>query len=63
MAMKISGHKTRDVFDRYHLVETEDVVEAMRRLQGKVPSKGPVSGGGNSVKTANRSHRQMQLTK
>ncbi len=33
VAMKISGHKTRAVFDRYHIVDTEDVVDAMRRLQ------------------------------
>jgi integrase len=33
VAMSISGHKTRDVFDRYHIVDTEDVVEAMRRVQ------------------------------
>src|SRR5258707_13795737 len=34
--VKISGHKTRDVFDRYHIVDTEDVVDAMRRVQGIV---------------------------
>ncbi len=33
VAMKISGHKTRDVFDRYHIVDTDDVVGAMRKLQ------------------------------
>jgi integrase len=33
VAMKISGHKTRAVFDRYHIVDTEDVVDAMRRLR------------------------------
>jgi hypothetical protein len=33
VAMKISGHKTRAVFDRNHIVDTEDVVEAMRRVQ------------------------------
>ena len=33
VAMKIRGHKTRAVFDRYHIVDTDDVVDAMRRLQ------------------------------
>jgi len=33
VAMTISGHKTRDVFDRYHIVDLEDVVDAMRRVQ------------------------------
>jgi len=31
--MKISGHKPRAVFDRYHIVDTEDVVDAMRRVE------------------------------
>jgi hypothetical protein len=30
--MRISGHKTRAVFDRYHIVSTEDVTEATRRV-------------------------------
>jgi integrase len=33
VAMSISGHKTRAVFDRYHIVSTDDVTNAMRRLE------------------------------
>jgi hypothetical protein len=32
-AMRISGHKTRSVFERYNIVSTEDVMDAMRKLE------------------------------
>lgn len=35
VAMSISGHKTRAVFDRYHIADPADVVNAMSKLQNK----------------------------
>ena len=41
--MSITGHKTRSVFDRYHIVSSTDQVEAVRKLavlHGAVASEG-----------------------
>ena len=36
VAMAISGHRTRSVFDRYHIVSPADLREVARKLTGTI---------------------------
>ena len=36
-AMQMAGHKTRSVFDRYHIVSDGDLREAARKLETAFP--------------------------
>ena len=37
--MQMSGHKTREVFDLYHIVSHEDWKEAAKRLNQAIPAQ------------------------
>jgi hypothetical protein len=59
VAKMVSGHKTRSVFDRYHMVSADDITNAMRRLEVVALGIQPV--GVKSVKTIPR--RSSKLLK
>jgi len=61
VVMRMSGHKTRAVFERYNVVAAEDLRDAVRRIEGarlrqetvKVSQKEPEGSGAPSA-TAER---------
>lgn len=61
VAMAISGHNARSVFDRYHIVDTEDVVTAMRKVQA-APVKSPFPHGESLVGVRRSPRRLKRLT-
>ena len=40
VAMQMTGHKTRSVFERYNIVSDGDMRDAARRLDAQVASAG-----------------------
>jgi hypothetical protein len=44
VAMTVTGHKTRAVFDRYHIVSPGDLQDVARRLTGTISGTAAAQG-------------------
>jgi hypothetical protein len=61
IAMGITGHKTRSVFDRYDIVNETDIRQATVRLAQHVAVQ--ARGGGSASRHANRSRRNSDSSR
>ena len=51
VAMRISGHKTRSVFERYNIVSERDLHEAARKLETYVSAQANPAASGHTLGT------------
>ena len=57
--MEISGHRTRDVFERYNIVSENDLRDAVRKLGQGFSSETVTSLGTNAMKGSARLRKSL----
>ena len=62
VAMAISGHKTRSVFDRYNIVSERDLHDAARRLNNYIEDAEKKRDGDTIVTVADSGHVSLDTT-
>ena len=62
VVMKMSGHRTRAVFDRYNIIEEDDLRDAVQRIEAGIAASSEGGSGQDLDKVAEDGSRSSQAS-